>query len=133
MLSKISGLVAIAAALPSAQACLGHEGGVPVPTENIEISEPIYIRSGEVFDAGWAKYDRNPSTCHEQQEGGESDTAFVLESGATIRNVIIGASVGEGIYCLGGGCNIEFAWFEDVCEDAISVVSCRSTSILGRY
>lgn len=52
---------------------------------------------------------------------GESDTVFVLESGATVRNVIIGADQGEGIYCIGGGCTIENAWFEDVCEDAISI------------
>lgn len=54
---------------------------------------------------------------------GEKDTAFVLEKGATLRNVIIGKTAGEGVYCLGGGCNIEFVWFEDVCEDAISIVS----------
>jgi hypothetical protein len=54
---------------------------------------------------------------------GESDTAFVVERGGTLRNVIIGKTVGEGVYCKGGGCNLEFLWFEDVCEDAISIVS----------
>lgn len=54
---------------------------------------------------------------------GESDTAFVVERGGTLRNVIIGKTVGEGVYCIGGGCNLEYLWFEDVCEDAISIVS----------
>ena len=54
---------------------------------------------------------------------GERDTAFVVERGGTLRNVIIGRTVGEGVYCKGGGCNLEFLWFEDVCEDAISIVS----------
>jgi hypothetical protein len=54
---------------------------------------------------------------------GESDTAFVVERGGTLRNVIIGKTAGEGVYCKGGGCNLEFLWFEDVCEDAISIVS----------
>lgn len=54
---------------------------------------------------------------------GEKDTAFVVERGGTLRNAIIGKTVGEGVYCKGGGCNIEFVWFEDVCEDAISIVS----------
>lgn len=53
---------------------------------------------------------------------GESDTVFVLRAGATLRNVIIGKDQAEGVYCLGGGCTIENVWFEDVCEDAISIV-----------
>ncbi|KAI8179649.1 hypothetical protein K4K54_002952 [Colletotrichum sp. SAR 10_86] len=114
-------IAAILGALPTTFACLGYEGGLPTPTENRQISAPIYVKSGEVFDGGWAKYDRNPTSCREQEEGGESDTAFVLEKGATLRNVIIGKTAGEGVYCLGGGCTIEFVWFEDVCEDAISV------------
>ncbi|KAF4900286.1 putative pectate lyase F [Colletotrichum viniferum] len=114
-------VAAILGALPTAFACLGYEGGLPTPTENRQISAPIYVKSGEVFDGGWAKYDRNPTSCREQEEGGESDTAFVLEKGATLRNVIIGKTAGEGVYCLGGGYTIEFVWFEDVCEDAISV------------
>ncbi|KAL3300199.1 pectate lyase [Colletotrichum asianum] len=116
-------VAAILGALPTTFACLGYEGGLPTPTENRQISAPIYVKSGEVFDGGWAKYDRNPTSCREQEEGGESDTAFVLEKGATLRNVIIGKTAGEGVYCLGGGCTIEFVWFEDVCEDAISVAS----------
>lgn len=122
MLRKLTGIAAVMGGLPAARACLGYDGGLPEATETIQISEPIYVRSGEVFDAGWAKYDRNPSTCNEQVEGGEADTAFVVESGGTLRNVIIGASVGEGVYCVGGGCTFEFVWFEDVCEDAISIV-----------
>ncbi|KAI8304839.1 hypothetical protein K4K61_005857 [Colletotrichum sp. SAR11_59] len=88
-------VAAILGALPTTFACLGYEGGLPAPTENRQISAPIYVKSGEVFDGGWAKYDRNPTSCREQEEGGESDTAFVLEKGATLRNVIIGKTAGE--------------------------------------
>lgn len=138
-------LFALLAAAPTSLACLGYEGGVPTPTENVALSEPIYVKAGEIYDGGWRKFDRNPSTCNEQDEGGislefyplfhrnvvsdaksylgESDTAFVVERGGTLRNVIIGKTVGEGVYCKGGGCNLEFLWFEDVCEDAISIVS----------
>ena len=54
---------------------------------------------------------------------GEADTVFVLSPGSTLKNVIIGPDQSEGIYCIGGGCTIENVWFEDVCEDAISIVS----------
>ncbi|KAK7440342.1 hypothetical protein CaCOL14_007997 [Colletotrichum acutatum] len=122
MLSNIGVLTAaLLGALPTTSACLGYEGGLPKATSNKQISAPIYVKSGEAFDGGWAKYDRNPTSCREQVEGGEKDTAFVLQKGATLRNVIIGKTAGEGVYCLGGGCNIEFVWFEDVCEDAISI------------
>lgn len=49
------------------------------------------------------------------QHTGEKDTVFVLEDGATLKNVIIGADQKEGVYCK-GSCNLEFVWFENVCE-----------------
>jgi hypothetical protein len=48
----------------------------------------------------FVKYDRG-TPCGGQGEGGEADTVFVLEDGATLRNVIIGADQSEGVYCLG--------------------------------
>ncbi|KEY73911.1 hypothetical protein S7711_07755 [Stachybotrys chartarum IBT 7711] len=122
-------LLSLAAALPAAMACLGYEGGVPTPTDTISLSEPRYIQPGEVFDAGWARYDRGVP-CGGQGEGGEADTVFVLEDGATLRNVIIGADQGEGVYCL-GSCTLEFVWFEDVCEDAISIKGDGTANIIG--
>lgn len=52
---------------------------------------------------------------------GQADTVFLLRKGATLKNAIIGKNQGEGVYCIGGGCTIENVWFEDVCEDAISM------------
>lgn len=53
---------------------------------------------------------------------GDSDAVFLLESGATLQNVIIGKNQMEGVHCL-GACTLRFVWFEDVCEDAITIVS----------
>lgn len=61
---------------------------------------------------------------------GSDDAVFILEDGATIRNVVIGANSLEGIHCK-GACNIEFAWFEDVCEDAISILGSGTANIIG--
>lgn len=73
MMAKAEQLVfALLAAAPTALACLGYEGGVPEPTENVALSEPIYVKAGEVYDGEWRKFDRNPSTCSEQGEGGTS-------------------------------------------------------------
>lgn len=70
MFAKAGTLATLLAALPTALACLGYEGGLPKATSNKQISAPIYVKSGQVFDGGWAKYDRNPTSCREQQEGG---------------------------------------------------------------
>lgn len=61
---------------------------------------------------------------------GEKDTVFVLEEGAKLRNVIIGANQKEGVYCK-GSCTLEFVWFEDVCEDAISIKGGGTANIIG--
>ncbi len=34
--------------------------------------------------------------CKNQKEGGEGDAVFILESGATLKNVIIGTDQAEG-------------------------------------
>ncbi|KAK9419515.1 putative Pectate lyase [Seiridium unicorne] len=126
-------LAALASVVSPALACLGYEGGVPTPTTTYSNSAVIEIASGETFDAGWAKYDRGSGACTEQAEGGDSDAVFLLRSGATLKNVIIGANQAEGVHC-DGPCTLEFVWFEDVCEDAITIKNDESgeeTWIIG--
>lgn len=119
MFSKI---VFLSSFLPVALACLGHEGVVPKPTAEHSNNAVIEVAAGDTFDGGWARYDRGSGACGDQSEGDWKDAVFYLHSGATLRNVIIGANQAEGVHC-NGPCNLEFVWFEDVCEDAISIVS----------
>jgi hypothetical protein len=108
--------------VPATLACLGYEGGVPDPTSVISNNAVIEIAAGQTFDGGWAKYDRGSGACNGQTEGDWEDAVFYLHAGAKLSNVIIGANQAEGVHC-DGPCTLEFVWFEDVCEDAISVVS----------
>ncbi|KAI6778167.1 uncharacterized protein J7T54_002702 [Emericellopsis cladophorae] len=121
-------IASILVAAPLALACVGKDA-MPASTGHESLSEPRYIAPGETFDAGFMTYDRGVS-CGGQAEGGEADTVFVLEEGATLRNVIIGADQGEGVYCL-GSCTLENLWFEDVCEDAISIKGDGTADIIG--
>ncbi|KAI1358550.1 pectate lyase [Xylaria arbuscula] len=114
-----SKLLALTASIPAALACLGYEGGVPTPTGTKTLSSPYRISAGQTFDAGWVKYDRGSGACNDG-EGGDDDAVFILEAGATLLNVIIGANQKEGVHCL-GACTLQFVWFEDVCEDAITI------------
>lgn len=55
--------------LPATLACLGYEGGLPTPTDSKSLSAPQEIAAGEVFDAGWVKYDRGSGACTDGEGG----------------------------------------------------------------
>lgn len=129
----LSLLTLLIAAIPSTLACEAYEGGVPVPTATHSNSKVIEIAAGQTFDAGWAKYDRGSGACNGDSEGDWEDAVFYLHSGATLKNVIIGKNQAEGVHC-DGPCNLEFVWFEDVCEDAITIKNDKAgqeTNIIG--
>ena len=67
--------------------------------------------------------------CGGQAEGGDNDAVFLVQSGGTIKNVIIGADQSEGIHCL-GPCTIENVWWEEVCEDALTIKQSSGTSTI---
>ena len=55
---------------------------------------------------------------------------FILEDGATLSNVIIGASQAEGVHCR-GTCTLNNVWWEDVCEDAATFEQESGTSYIN--
>ena len=54
---------------------------------------------------------------------------FVLEAGATLSNVIIGASQAEGVHCR-GTCTLINVWWPAVCEDAATFKHTSGTSYI---
>lgn len=129
MLSPVNFVLFVAAAVPRPTlACIN--GVLPKSNSSKSLTEPQYIAAGETFDGHMTKYDRGSGACT-SGEGGEADTVFVLESGATLRNVVIGADQQEGVYCIGDGCTVENVWFEGVCEDAISIKGGGTATIRG--
>ncbi|KAF2713063.1 polysaccharide lyase family 3 protein [Pleomassaria siparia CBS 279.74] len=121
------------ALLPAALACNGYTGGLPTPTSSKSNSKVIEIKAGVTYDGLWIKYDRGSGACTGQTEGGETDAVFVLRAGATLKNAIIGKNQAEGVHC-DGHCTLENVWFEDVCEDAISIkndVAGKESWIIG--
>ncbi|THU84400.1 pectate lyase [Dendrothele bispora CBS 962.96] len=82
------------------------------------------------FDGGNVRFDRGSGACKGQNEGGDSDAVFLLQQGATLQNVVIGANQAEGVHCL-GSCTLKNVWFEDVCEDAITIKQSSGTSTIS--
>ncbi|KAM3161341.1 Pectate lyase [Lachancea thermotolerans] len=77
------------------------------------------VAAGKTFDGGMKVFDRGV-TCTGQAEGSSSDAVFIIESGGTLSNVIIGPNQIEGIHCK-GGCTLNNVWWSDVCEDAFTI------------
>ncbi|KAJ0268779.1 hypothetical protein COL26b_002508 [Colletotrichum chrysophilum] len=113
------GLVPLLAAVP-ALACNGYTGGVPKATGTVSSKSYIEIKAGQVYDGKWQRFDRGSGACGGQSEGDYKDSVFYIQAGGTLKNAIIGKNQAEGVHC-NGHCTLEFVWFEDVCEDAISI------------
>ncbi|UPK95834.1 hypothetical protein LCI18_006769 [Fusarium solani-melongenae] len=77
------------------------------------------------YDGGMKRFERSPNVCKGQDETGEKDAMFILENGATLSNVIIGASQAEGVHCKGT------CWWADVCEDAVTLKQTSGTSYIN--
>ncbi|EPS42190.1 hypothetical protein H072_3890 [Dactylellina haptotyla CBS 200.50] len=111
----------------------GSSGGTGLTTTLPASAGSTTLPSAKVisgtFDGGMMKYDRNPSVCQGQTETGEADAMFILESGATIKNVLIGPNQAEGIHCR-GTCTVQNVWWMDVCEDAITFKQSSGTSTI---
>lgn len=67
------------------------------------LSQPFRVAAGTTFNPpiAYTRYDRGLGACRDQVEGGQADAVFLVEEGATLRNVVIGANQMEGIHCLG--------------------------------
>lgn len=73
----------------------------PKPSGTTNLAAVKTIAAGATFDGGLYQWDRSPSTCNGQSEGGDADAVFVLQDGATLSNVVIGPNNGEGVHCKG--------------------------------
>jgi pectate lyase len=101
----------------------------PTPPTTSSLSAPITVKAGQTFTpaSAYTRYDRGSGACNGQNEGGDSDAVFLLEEGATLSRVVIGPNQSEGVHCL-GSCTLDHVFFEDVCEDAITIKQKSGTS-----
>jgi hypothetical protein len=101
----------------------------PTAKKTISGKAAIVVKAGQTFDGfkknnnQWVRYDRGQKGLGDcsKIEGGTKDAVFILETGATLKNVILGANAKEHVHCIGDGCTVENVWWEDVCEDALTL------------
>ncbi|KAI9154701.1 pectate lyase [Paramyrothecium foliicola] len=118
------GFVLAAAASASAAAT------TTLPKSSGVASYPTAVPVKGSYDGGMKRFERSPAVCQGQTETGEKDAMFILEAGATLSNVIIGASQAEGVHCK-GTCTLNNVWFADVCEDAVTLKQTSGTSYIN--
>ncbi|ETL47331.1 hypothetical protein L916_02916, partial [Phytophthora nicotianae] len=105
------------------------DGTWPISQGHVTFPEVYVVKSGEVFDGGMKTYDRSDITCLGHTESNVSTAVFEVEPGATLKNVIIGPNQMEGVHCEMSDCTIENVWWDDVCEDALSIKGGNSSSV----
>ncbi|KAI8933645.1 hypothetical protein NX059_009368 [Plenodomus lindquistii] len=122
MLSRVA-LIALAATLASAQTL-----NIPTRSGSIVSLPEASTISGSV-DFGNKEFDRG-QPCDSDEDTGSNNAVFILNDGATLSNVIIGANALEGVHCT-GSCTLKNVWFRDVCEDAVSILGTGNALIQG--
>ncbi|OWZ12912.1 Polysaccharide lyase [Phytophthora megakarya] len=101
----------------------------PISKGNISFPEVYVVKSGEMFDGKMKTYDRSDITCLEQIESNASTAVFIVQPGGTLKNAIIGTNQMEGVHCEMSDCTIENVWWEDVCEDALTINGGNASSV----
>ncbi|KAF8659059.1 hypothetical protein AX16_001931 [Volvariella volvacea WC 439] len=101
----------------------------PNPPTTSTLSRAIVVGAGQTFTPSqpYTRYDRGSGACNGQAEGGEADAVFILEEGATLSRVVIGPNQAEGVHCR-GSCTLDHVFWEDVCEDAVTIKQTSGTS-----
>eukprot|EP00644_Phytophthora_capsici_P012435 jgi/Phyca11/19254/fgenesh1_pg.PHYCAscaffold_46_\ len=82
-------------------------------TGTVQLKTAQIVKAGEVFDGKMQTFER-------------SDVSW---NPATLKNVIIGKNQMEGVHCDQHDCTIDNVWWDDVCEDALSVKGGSASSV----
>lgn len=77
-------------------------------------------RSVTNYDGKGALHEGNLEDCSAGDQD-SNDPILDVADGGSVKNVIFGKRVGDGIHC-NGSCTIENVWFQYVCDDAITML-----------
>jgi hypothetical protein len=75
-------------------------------------------------------YQRSDVTCDESTELTGDSAVFIVESGATLQNVIISGGI-SSVYCASNNCSIINTWTDSICQAAVVVVEGVGTTVIS--
>ncbi len=99
----------------------------PTANGSTNLGGGITVAGGEVYDGEMKVHEGSLNNCATGDQD-STDPLIEVADGGTVRNVIMGTNVGDGIHCL-GSCTIENVWFPNVCDDAISALGGGTVTI----
>uniref|UniRef100_H3GL15 Probable pectate lyase F n=2 Tax=Phytophthora ramorum TaxID=164328 RepID=H3GL15_PHYRM len=130
MIKSFAPLATSAALLiAAATAASVPDGTWPTSTGSVQYTEAYTVKAGEVFDGKMQTFERSDISCDGQSESGSSTAVFLVEAGGTLKNAIIGVNQMEGVHCDNSDCTIDNVWWDDVCEDALSIKGGTASSV----
>jgi pectate lyase C len=94
------------------------------------VSSTIVVDSGEVYDGQCEIYRADPDELGDGSQAEGQQPVFEVESGGTLRNVVIGASGADGIH-VSGNVTLENVHWLDIGEDALTVDGSSGTVTLN--
>jgi hypothetical protein len=83
------------------------------------VNSTIVVKGGETYDGGCKRFKAGSSLGNGSQDEGQ-DPVFVLEDGATLKNVVLGFPAADGIHTEGDANLYNIHW-EDIGEDALTI------------
>ena len=112
----------------------GAGGGSPKKQPDLKFPTPIgadqKLSATKVvtdFDGKGARYVGTGALGSGGQAEGQ-DPLFLVKAGGSLKNVILGSPAADGVHCE-GSCTIDNVWWEDVGEDAITLLGSSSSNV----
>ncbi|KAH9098142.1 hypothetical protein LEN26_016648 [Aphanomyces euteiches] len=103
-IASFAALAAVASLLDVTSAVANMpSGNWPTALGTVKYSAAYVVKAGTVFDGQMKLYERSNVPCAGQAEGGKDLAVFLVEPGATLKNVIIGANQREDALTIKGG------------------------------
>jgi hypothetical protein len=99
----------------------------PTANGSTNLGNGMSVGAGQVYDGGMAVHEGSLEDCSTGDQD-STDPLIDVADGGTVRKVIMGTRVGDGIHCQ-GSCTIENVWFPNVCDDAISALGGGTVTI----
>ena len=127
MIKSIAPIASVALLFAATTASLPN-GSWPNSAGSVLYSEPYVIKAGEIFDGKMKTYERSNVKCT-SGEGQIDSAVFSVEAGGTLKNAIIGKNQKEGVRCDNHDCTIENVWWNEVCEDALTIKGGSASSV----
>jgi hypothetical protein len=87
----------------------------------------ITVGPGETYDGNMQVHEGSLNDCSTGDQD-STDPLIEVGDGGTVKNIVMGRRVGDGIHCT-GSCTIENVWFPYVCDDAVSALGGGTVTI----